>query len=81
MHDDDVKSIAETVMTESTIRSIHSRKSLTTLVNKARERIIGMDTIEEGITPPNQSTIMNNDGQRKKIDVNKLPFMNRNPAI
>jgi len=81
VHDDDVKSIAETVMTESTIRSIHSRKSLTTLVNKARERIIGMDTIEEGITPQPKSTIINNDGQRKKIDVNKLPFMNRNPAI
>ena len=82
VHDDDVKSIADTVMTESTIRSIHSRKSLTTLVNKARERLIGMDTIEEGITPqPNLSIIINNDGQRKKIDVNKLPFMNRNPAI
>jgi PAS domain-containing protein len=75
VHDDDVKSIAETVMTESTIRSIHSRKSLTTLVNKARER---MSTIEEGIPQP---IIINNDGQRKKIDVNKLPFMNRNPAI
>ena len=82
VHDYDVKSIAETVMTESTIRSIHSRKARTTQGNKARERIIGMDKIEEGITPqPNQSTIMNNDGQRKKIDVNKLPFMNRNPAI
>lgn len=80
---DDLKSIADTVMSESTIRSIHSRKSLAVLVTKARERIIGMmDSIEEGNMPqPNQSTITDDDGQKKKIDVYKLPFQNRNPAV
>ena len=81
----DVKSITETVMSESTICSIHSRKSLTALVTRTRERIIGMlDPIDEGPTPqPNQSTITNDDGQRKKkkIDVHKLPFLKRNPAV
>ncbi|KAL7499333.1 hypothetical protein ACHAWT_010008 [Skeletonema menzelii] len=80
---DDVKSIANTVMSESTIRSVHSRKSLAVLVTRARERIIGMmDPIEEGKMPqPNQSTITDDDGQKKKIDVYKLPFQNRNPAV
>ena len=80
---DDVNSIANTVMSESTIRSVHSRKSLAVLVTRARERIIGMmDPIEEGEMPqPNQSTITNDDGQKKKIDVYKLPFQNRNPAV
>eukprot|EP00985_Skeletonema_marinoi_P029807 scaffold29161_cov76-Skeletonema_marinoi.AAC.1 len=45
---DDLNSIANTVMSESTIRSVHSRKSLAVLVTRARERIIGMmDPIEE----------------------------------
>jgi len=80
---DDLNSIANTVMSESTIRSVHSRKSLAVLVTRARERIIGMmDPIEEGKMPqPNQSTITNDDGQKKKIDVYKLPFQNRNPAV
>jgi len=82
---DDLKSIADTVMSESTIRSIHSRKSLAVLVTRARERIIGMmDPIEEGKMPqPNQSTIPSiaDDGQKKKFDVYKLPFQNRNPAV
>eukprot|EP00574_Skeletonema_japonicum_P000297 CAMPEP_0201739226 /NCGR_PEP_ID=MMETSP0593-20130828/45668_1 /ASSEMBLY_ACC=CAM_ASM_000672 /TAXON_ID=267983 /ORGANISM="Skeletonema japonicum, Strain CCMP2506" /LENGTH=338 /DNA_ID=CAMNT_0048233481 /DNA_START=101 /DNA_END=1117 /DNA_ORIENTATION=+ len=79
----DINSIANTVMSESTIRSVHSRKSLAVLVTKARERIIGMmDPIEEGKMPqPNQSTITDDDGKKKKIDVYKLPFQNRNPAV
>ena len=81
---DDLQSIADTVMSESTIRSVHSRKSLSVLMNRARERIIGvMDPIEEGEMPqPNQSIIKDDDGEKKKeIDVYKLPFQNRNPAI
>lgn len=80
---DELQSIANTVMSESTIRSIHSRKSLSVLVTRAREKIIGMmDPIEEGkMPPPNQSTITDDDGQKKKIDVYKLPFQNRNPAV
>ncbi len=79
----DINSIANTVMSESTIRSVHSRKSLAVLVTKARERIIGMmDPIEEGKMPqPNQSIITDDDGKKKKIDVYKLPFQNRNPAV
>ena len=80
---DDTKSIANTVMSKSTIRSVHSRKSLAVLVTRAKERIVGMmDSIEEGKMPqPNQSTISDDNGQKKKIDVYKLPFQNRNPAV
>ena len=45
---DDTESIASSVMSESTVGSIHSKKSIKALVSKAKERILESTTIEEG---------------------------------
>jgi hypothetical protein len=44
---DDTESIAISVMSESTVGSIHSKKSIKALVSKAKERILETPTIEE----------------------------------
>ena len=84
--DDDARSIANSVMSESSIGSIHSKKSLTALVSKARERM-EMDPIEEeaetAIPPPVLSTVADDNGARmaEKKSIQNLPFKNRNPAL
>lgn len=86
---DDTKSIANSVMTaDSSIGSIHSKKSLTTLVTKARERMSNMDAIEEesaekAVPPPVCSTVTDDNGARmaETKALNKLAFKNRNPAL
>ena len=86
---DDTKSIANSVMSESTIGSIHSKKSLTALVSKARERKSGMSPIveedesEKAMPPPVLSTVTDDNGARmaEKKSINKLAFKNRNPAL
>ena len=86
---DDNKSIANSVMSaESSIGSIHSKKSLTALVTKARERLSNMDAIEEeesekAVPPPVCSTVTDDDGARmaETRALNKLAFKNRNPAL
>jgi len=85
---DDTKSIANSVMSESSIGSVHSKKSLTTLVAKARERRSDMALIdeegkEEAMQPPILSTVSDDNGARmaEKKSINKLAFINRNPAI
>ncbi|KAL7537650.1 hypothetical protein ACHAXR_008001 [Thalassiosira sp. AJA248-18] len=85
---DDTKSIANSVMSESSIGSIHSKKSLTALVSKARERQISdMAPIEEegekAMPPPVLSTVTDDNGARmaEKKSINKLAFKNRNPAL
>ena len=87
---DDNKSIANSVMTaDSSIGSIHSKKSLTTLVTKARERMsTNMDAIEEesaekAVPPPVCSTVTDDNGARmaETRALNKLAFKNRNPAL
>lgn len=84
--DDDTRSIANSVMSESSIGSIHSKKSLTALVSKARERM-EMDPIEEegemAIPPPVLSTVTDDNGARmaEKKSIQNLPFKNRNPAL
>lgn len=84
---DDTKSIANSVMSESSIGSIHSKKSLSALVLKARERRSEMAPIEEegekAVPPPVLSTVTDDNGARmaEKKSINKLAFKNRNPAL
>ena len=83
---DDTKSIANSVMSESSIGSVHSKKSLAALVSKARERRSEMAPIEEegekAVPPPVLSTVTDDNGARMagKKSINKLAFQNRNPA-
>jgi len=74
---------------ESSIGSIHSKKSLTALVSKARERMSEMNPIieedekEQAISPPVVSTVTDDEGARRKEmkSINKLAFTKRNPAL
>ena len=77
---DDTESIATSVMSESTIGSIHSKKSMKALVSKAKERILESATIEEeeggeegeegeeekekAVPPPVLSTVTDDNGAR-----------------
>ncbi len=87
--DFDVKSIACSVMSESTMGSIHSRKSLANLLDKAKERMESnrLSSIAENgegaVPPPHLITHTDDDGARlaEKNSLNKLPFKNRNPAL
>jgi len=88
--EDETKSIANSVMScESSIGSIHSKKSLTALVTKARERMSEMNPIieenekDQAISPPVVRTVTDDDGARKKEmkSINKLAFTKRNPAL
>ena len=83
---DDIKSIEDSVISESSIGSIHSRKSLAALVYKAKERVSEMAQIqeeEEALPPPILITHTDDDGARmaEKKSINKLAFKNRNPAL
>ena len=93
----DTKTIATSVMSESTLGSIHSKKSLTALVSKVKERAsnnIIMPTInedeiegelskEKAVPTPVISTVTDDNGARmaEKKSINKLAFKNRNPAL
>lgn len=84
---DETMSIANSVMSESSIKSIHSKKSLTELISKARGQMMVMTTIEEegedAISPPVVSTVTDDNGARKaeKKSIHKLAFKNRNPSV
>lgn len=84
----DTRSIANSVMSESTMGSIHSKKSLSALVSKARKLRSEMGPIDEderetALLPPIMSTVTDDDGARmaEKKSINKLAFKNRNPAL
>jgi len=78
--EDDISSIAESVRSNTSIRSIHSKKSMTALVSKMKEQIEAMEPIYE---EPVQVTHTDDDGRRlaETKSLNKLPFKNRNPAL
>ena len=77
---DDTESIAISVMSESTVGSIHSKKSIKALVSKAKERILESTAIEEeeegeevgeegeekekAVPPPVLSTVTDDNGAR-----------------
>jgi hypothetical protein len=92
---DDTESIATSMMSESAVSSVHSKKSIKALVSKTKGRMLEM-TIEEGgeieeeeqerekaIPPPVLSTVTDDNGARiaEKTSINKLAFKNRNPAL
>jgi hypothetical protein len=93
---DDTESIATSVMSGSTVGSVHSKKSIKALVSKARGRMLEM-TIEEvdeneeeanqmrekAVPPPVLSRVTDDNGARiaEKKSINKLAFKNRNPAL
>mmetsp|Transcript_20639 Transcript_20639/g.48476 ORF Transcript_20639/g.48476 Transcript_20639/m.48476 type:complete len:362 (+) Transcript_20639:175-1260(+) len=84
---DDATSVAESVMSQSTIGSIHSKKSLSTLVLRAREQIempqIDEDGREDCVPLPVCSTVPDDNGAKliEKNAVSKLPFLRRNPSV
>jgi len=78
--------MAKSVRSETSMRSIHSRKSTEALVTRSKAKILGIETIQEGeanLIPPILVTHRDDDGQRliEKKSLNKLPFKNRNPAL
>lgn len=93
---DDTESIATSMMSESAVSSVHSKKSIKALVSKAKGRMLEM-TIEEGdenkeeenqerekaVPLPVLSTVTDDNGARlaEKKSINKLAFKNRNPAL
>lgn len=87
-NDDDLQSIADTVMSEVTMKSIHSQLSMKHLVSKAREKLDNscMEPIAEVETcfkAPALVIHTDDDGARleQRKSLNKLPFKNRNPAL
>ena len=78
---------ADSVMSESSIKSIHSKKSITELISKARGRMMVMSTIEEegedAVPSPVLSTVTDDNGARlaEKKSIHKLAFKNRNPSV
>ncbi|GMH88647.1 hypothetical protein TrVE_jg3274 [Triparma verrucosa] len=86
--DDDVKEIVNTVREEEGMKEVHSNKSLLALVEQRKEALAGegaMETVKEeaALAQPRIITHTDDGGSRMKgkEDVNKLPYMNRNPAV
>jgi hypothetical protein len=89
---DDSKSLADTVLsTASSIRQVHSKKSLAAVIERAKSKQAGLDTIDETPEPrtlprvePPVIAVTNEVGEgiaAKKKLVSQIPYMNRNPAI
>ena len=79
-NEDEVSSIADSVRSNTSIRSVQSKKSVSALVSKMKEQIKAMEPIYE---EPVQVTHTDDDGRRlaETKNLNKLPFKNRNPAL
>lgn len=87
---DDSKSLADTVLSSaSSIRQVHSKKSLAAVIERAKSKASGLEAIaEEGgalprVEPPVVAVINDvADGiAAKKKLVSQLPYMNRNPSV
>jgi len=83
---DEVKSIAESVRSEASMREDHSQKSLEQLVAKSKAKMNTMEPIaefEKELAEPRVITHTEDGGSRmkEKNNISKLPYMNRNPAI
>jgi hypothetical protein len=90
---DDTKSLADTVMTSaSSIKQIHSKKSLAAVIDKMKKEGETLSAIPEEpahvaalpkVTPPVVSVVDDSAAalaEKKKL-VSQLAFLNRNPAI
>lgn len=74
-------SIADTIRSDHSIRSIHSQKSMSTLIFKAKEKLnVVMEPVLE---EPVFASLVEDGGRRlaETKSLNKLPFKNRNPAL
>lgn len=86
--DADTTSITQSVMSESSIKPIHSKKSITELISSAMNRKTVMETIkeeqgEDAVPHPVLYTVKDDNGARisEKKSIHKLAFKNRNPSI
>jgi hypothetical protein len=88
---DDAKSVAESLLsTTSSIRQVHSKKSLTAVIERAKKRSAETNEGGEGGAPslpkvePPVIVVLNEFGEgladKKKL-VSQIPYMNRNPAV
>ncbi|GMH78271.1 hypothetical protein TL16_g07734 [Triparma laevis f. inornata] len=80
--DDDVKEILNSVREEEGMKEVHSNKSLLALVEQRKEALEGGGG-DKTLAQPRIITHTDDGGSRMKgkEDVNKLPYMNRNPAV
>jgi hypothetical protein len=91
--DDDAVSVASTMLSQaSSLRSIHSKKSMTALAERAKAKLGGgggggggrlQPVQEEPKQPPLRVVVHNEDPMRllKAKDPSNLPYMHRNPAV
>eukprot|EP00937_MAST-01D_sp_MAST-1D-sp2_P006412 g6412.t1 len=90
--DDDGRSVAESLLSQAeSLRSVHSKRSIAKLTEKARERVQAetrqskLDAIaeEREAAPPLRVVVHNEEPTRltKKLDPSNLPYMHRNPAV
>lgn len=80
--DYDVKEILNSVREEEGMKEVHSNKSLLALVEQRKEALEGAGG-DKTLAQPRIITHTDDGGSRMKgkEDVNKLPYMNRNPAV
>jgi hypothetical protein len=89
--DEDIKEIAMTAREEEGMKEVHSLKSMKALVAQRKDKLEGggssIDPIPENdeatLAPPRIITHTDDDGTRisGKNQVDKLPYLNRNPAV
>ena len=91
-NDEDVQSVASSMLsTASSLRSIHSKKSMTVLAEKAKAKLTAarggaskLEAVpEEPKAAPLRVVVHNEDPMRleKAKDPSNLPYMHRNPAV
>jgi len=88
---DEIKEIAMTAREEEGMKEVHSLKSMKALVAQRKDKLEGesrgIDPIPENdeatLAPPKVITHTDDDGSRisGKQNVEKLPYLNRNPAV
>jgi len=79
--EDDLISMAETVLSRASMRSIHSKASTKMLINAAKNRSDAPRAVVPFLAP--RVVIHNEEPTRltKKNDPSNLPYMHRNPAV
>ncbi len=92
LNEDDLRTIATALSDVKSLRSIHSARSLKSIIGKLRERATSkaaLETVAEekevgaAMKPPVVVRIDEEDGTRlsKKNHPSQLPYMHRNPAV
>nr|CCA14785.1 PREDICTED: hypothetical protein LOC100487240 [Albugo laibachii Nc14] len=75
--DDDTESVATSILSEKSIRSVHSTRSIAALTRRVQAKI------DEEYLAPRVITVDESDGARMNIKSlpSNLPYIHRNPAI